>query len=398
MMFNIRQLALVTVTAALIIFYKFSSVPKYLFFDEAEFASLALSLQQQPYTVYSDLATGHSTLYFYILLASLKTFGIATFALRLPAAVFGLLSVVLFFIIMRIVFHSKKGIISYMPLITTFIFLSSRWFFNFARFSFEATFLMVLELTAMLFFFKYQKHQRLAFLIGTAVFAALSFYSYQPGRIFFLIPTLLLLAEKRVRQLLIYLVCVALLISPLGLHLISHPDTRVANQLFLRSTQLSTQEKIAYLLENGKKTTLMFTTEGDMNGRHNYTGKPALNPILGLLFVAGFILALIRIRNFHNTLFLLLFAFSLIPTLFTYPSENPNMLRTYTALPSVVYFIGLALTALFQRFSKNKIIVATVLFLIVISSLYELRTYFVYQSRIFMDDAYKLEQNLKDMY
>ena len=140
--FPIIILALISV---FLIFYRFADIPKYLSFDEVEFTKLALSLDNKPYIPYSQLATGHSTLYFYILLASLKTFGINTFALRFPAAIFGILSVIVFYLIMKKVFDKQKLFTTYYLLPTSFILtcilLSSRWFLNFARFSFEATFL-----------------------------------------------------------------------------------------------------------------------------------------------------------------------------------------------------------------------------------------------------------------
>ena len=92
---------ILTLISAFLIFYRFTDIPKYLAFDEVEFAKLALSLQNKPYTPYSTLATGHSTLYFYILLTSLKTFGINTFALRFPAAIFGILSVIMFYLVIK---------------------------------------------------------------------------------------------------------------------------------------------------------------------------------------------------------------------------------------------------------------------------------------------------------
>src|SRR3989344_231462 len=55
-----------------VIFINWPQIPQNLSFDEVEFAKLALSLQNRSFTIYSNLATGHSTLYFYILLASMK--------------------------------------------------------------------------------------------------------------------------------------------------------------------------------------------------------------------------------------------------------------------------------------------------------------------------------------
>lgn len=150
---KIFPIIILTIISLFLVFYRFAYIPKYLAFDEVEFAKLALSLENKPYIAYSSLATGHSTLYFYILLASLKTFGINVFALRFPAAIFGILSVLLFYLIMKKVFKqlNNETMKQWLPFILSLILLSSRWFLNFARFSFEATFLLFLELTSIYF-------------------------------------------------------------------------------------------------------------------------------------------------------------------------------------------------------------------------------------------------------
>jgi len=98
---KIFGLILVGLLASVFIFYKFPNLPKYLAYDEVQFSQLALSLKNKPYIAYSPLATGHSTLYFYIILFSFNIFGITNFALRFPAAIFGVLSVIIFYLIMK---------------------------------------------------------------------------------------------------------------------------------------------------------------------------------------------------------------------------------------------------------------------------------------------------------
>lgn len=128
----------------------------------------------------------------------------------------------------------------------------------------------------------------------------------------------------------------------------------------------------------------MFNFQGDMNGRHNFPGKPALNPILGVLFVWGFILALKNFSSFANKFMVSYFLLAFIPALLTIPKDNPSMLRTFTVLPSVFYFVSISVASLIQRAKKYKrLSVFMVLFFLIGSSLYEMRTYFIYQSRVF---------------
>ena len=171
---------------------------------------------------------------------------------------------------------------------------------------------------------------------------------------------------------------------PLIFYLFTNSDMRI-NNLSVLSQNDSVSSKISIISENVQKTALMFNISGDMNGRHNFPGKPALNPILGILFIVGLILSARNIHEFRNKLFLFYFLLSISPTLLTLPLDNPNILRTFTVLPSVIYFIVYGITKITSfNFKINKnIILSAIIGLVLISSFYELRTYFIFQSRVF---------------
>ncbi len=366
---KIILIIILTIISAFFIFYRFVDIPKYLSFDEVEFAKLALSLQNKPYTPYSSLATGHSTLYFYIILLSLKTFGVNVFALRFPAAIFGIMSVIMFYLIIKGVFQQlNNGVIKqFLPFFLSLILLSSRWFLNFARFSFEATFLLFLELVSIYFLISKKS------LFFSGLFAGFAFLSYTPGRIFFILPIgfIILKWYRRgmsrlynkiiIKNLLLFLIPFIIIITPLTSYFLTNKDIRIDQQFFLRNREMTVNEKVNGLWNNISSTTLMLFTKGDMNGRHNYPGKPALNPVLGILFIIGLIISIKNFKNLFNKLFLLYFLISLFPAILTYPWENPSMLRTFTVIPSVIYFIGNTiyhLGSIVQRWSINKMFVS----------------------------------------
>ena len=406
-------IVLLTIISAFLIFYRFPAIPKYLAYDEVEFTKLALSLDNKPYAPYSQLATGHSTLYFYILLASLKTFGINVFALRFPAAIFGILSVMMFYLIIQNIYQKNILYRQGIALSLSIILLSSHWFLNFTRFSFEATFLLFLELVSIYFLISKKS------LIISSLFAGLAFLSYTPGRIFFLLPlgflifkwyrqgnALSLHKNIIIKQLLCFLIPFIIIITPLTLHLSTNQDSRIDKLFFWRNHEMTLNEKIVGTANNVKTITLMFLTRGDMNGKHNYPGKPALNPILGLLFVIGLVVTMKQWNNDNNKLFLIYFTLSIFPSLAIYPWENPSMLRTFTVIPSVIYFIGNAiyhLGTIVPRLSLNKkipkyLILNTLYLILILSCLYELRTYFKYQAPVFehsFEIRYPLQKAIK---
>ena len=402
---------LLGVLSTFIIFYRFTLIPKTLTFDEIEFAKLALSLENKFYIPYSPLATGHATLYFYILLISLKLFGITSFGLRFPAALFGVGVIIAAFFVLRNVVRKMDIIRSLqlhtlLPLVGAFLFATTRWYFNFARFGFEATFLLLLELLSLFFFLHYLDHRQHKWLIPSGIFAGLAYNSYQPGRLFFIIPLFFLflfILERKQNRLdfsffsrktfitfMYFVIPFVILITPLSLYLSQNKDVRVSQLMYPTNNEISVGEKFQFLGRNIASTALMFSVKGDVNGRHNYPNKAALNPLMSLLFISGFLLALWQIKNKMNQLFLLYFSIAVFPTLLTYPWENPNMLRTITCLPALIYFSLVAVAKgyelLERKFKiKYKILVVGIFALLCLSALYDLRTYYIFQVPVFKE-------------
>jgi len=185
---------------------------------------------------------------------------------------------------------------------------------------------------------------------------------------------------------------------PLSFYLIRNPDIRVNQQSFLTNNSVSITNKFSYLGQNIVKTALMFNVRGDVNGRHNYPLKSALNPLIGILFLVGLIVGIHQRQNKTNQLFLIYFIISLIPTLLTYPHENPHMLRTFTVIPSIVYFIVLGLQWL-TKFIPNqyrKISIYIVFMLLILSAIYEIRTYFYYQNQVFKQ-AFEIKKDISQV-
>ena len=388
-------LILIFLCSAGFIFFRYALIPKYLAVDEVEFTKLALSLEGKPYTPYSTLATGHSTLYFYLLLLSLKLFGISPFALRFVSAISGILCGLLFFGILQLIFKNK-----HISFLGSFVLITSRWFINFARFSFEPTFLLFLELSGIYFLLRYLRDKKIYELIISSIFAGLVYNSYTPGRIFFFLSLFFLIYIFRQKKyflkvILYFLLPFLIIVTPLQTYLFTHEDIRV-NQLFFPSNpRLSIQQKTDFFTQNITKTVGMFIAKGDHNGKHNYPYKPALNPLLGIFSIAGLLIAIKSLYEFKNVFFLGYLIISLIPTLLVYPWENPSMLRTYTVLPSIAYFSILPfITVIRSKFSKKTLLLFTMLVLIVMSTLYELRTYFFYQADVF-NQSFEIKKPLQ---
>lgn len=404
------HILILLVLGGIIIFADYVNIPKYMTFDEIEFAKLALQLSKTGYTPYSTYATGHATFYFYVILLSFKLLGISKVSLRLPSAISGVLApVILYLAIHQFFTLSKWKDTRLWSLLIAVLFLTSRWYFNFARFGFEATFLILWELLSLLFALTFANNGRLRFLILSGLFAGLAYNSYQPGRLFFLVPAAVIIfrsfsfhgiqrlpadfiriTKDSWKQLVAFFLPFIIVIMPLTVYLTIHPDVRIYQLFYPGNHETALQTKFAWFGEDVWKSFAMFFFKGDMNGRHNYTGKAALNPFMAVMFVVGMFITLKKRGGSASWIFFLWFALSLIPTLLTYPWENPNMLRTITVTPIVAFFSGVAIMWAIGKIknirTRPKVILYLFLSLFVAASVvYEIRTYFLYQSKVFLE-------------
>lgn len=403
--------------AAVVIFFQHASLPADLTGDEIEFARFAVKLTTQGYAPYDSYATGHATLYFYILLASFKLFGLSQFALRLPSAVFGVLGVVALYSLFRQVFkdvsESIKCPLVKHPLkvdlafIVTGVFALTRWYYSFARYSFEATFIIFLELVSLSAIVKFINTRRIPWLVLSAFFAGLAYNSYQPGRLFIFIPVLAFALFSKVRtlkNLLIYACICGAVMLPLTVYLGQQNDVRIQQQLYFADKNLTVAEKGFFLLDNIDKTIRMFFWQGDVSGRHNYPHKPALTLIAAAFALIGLIVAVRNFRHPYNAIFLVYAILAIIPTLLTYPHENPNMLRTITVIPAVMYFLGLGIMTLAHFSMHNKYLkkhysycAIGILLLLGLSAYHDARTYFVFQRKVFTE-AFEIKDGFAGVY
>lgn len=408
---------ILALVATVVIFFQHGSLPADLTGDEIEFARFAVNLTTQGYTPYDSYATGHATLYFYILLASFKLFGLSQFALRLPSAFFGVLAVVAMYSLLRQVFkdvsESIKCPLVKHPLkvdlafIVTGVFALTRWYYSFARYSFEATFLIFLELVSLSAIVKFANTRRMLWLVVSALFAGLAYNSYQPGRLFIFIPVIALLVFSKVRtfkNLLVYACVCGAIMLPLTVYLGQQNDVRIQQQLYFADKNLTVTEKGLFLLDNIDKTIRMFFWQGDVSGRHNYPHKPALTLIAAVFALIGLIVSVRNFRHPYNAIFLVYAVLAIIPTLLTYPHENPNMLRTVTVLPSVMYFLGLGVMTLAHFSMHNKYLkkyysycAIGIVLLLGLSAYHDARTYFVYQRKVYIE-AFEIKDGFAGVY
>jgi 4-amino-4-deoxy-L-arabinose transferase-like glycosyltransferase len=120
-------------------------------------------------------------LYAYLTIPSVLLFGLNTFAVRLPSAIFGIISVLAVFLLIREIFEKYKYKDA-LSLTVAFLLAISPWSIQFSRVGFESNVGAALNLLMVLFFVKGLKKPILLSL--SAIFAGLSIYVYQSEKVF----------------------------------------------------------------------------------------------------------------------------------------------------------------------------------------------------------------------
>lgn len=193
-------LGIIILIAVFLRFYQLGSVPPSPDWDEAALG----------YNAYSILETGKDeygknlpiilrsfddykpALYAYLVIPFVKILGLNIFAVRAPAAVFGVMGVILTYYLVIELFgirrpkfpHTKSysGATEALALVSAFLFAISPWDLQFSRIAFEAQVGMVLNIGAVLFFLKGLRKG--PYLLLSALLASLSIYVYQSEKVY----------------------------------------------------------------------------------------------------------------------------------------------------------------------------------------------------------------------
>ncbi len=205
-------------------FWHLSINPPGLYWDEAAFG----------YDAYSILKTGHDQYgqfmplffqsfgdwklpgYFYLLVPSIKVFGLSELAVRFPSALLGSLTPIIFFLLARQITKNTN-----LSLTSMFFLAISPWHIQFSRGGFETTVGLFFVLCATyLYLIALETKKVLIFTISYILFA-LSIYTYHSYRIFTPLLVISIIAfnfrsfKKSLKSQIIPLILVAVMLVPM---------------------------------------------------------------------------------------------------------------------------------------------------------------------------------------
>lgn len=390
----------ILVLASVLRFWKLDSYPA-LNADEAAIGYNAYSLIQtgldehgHPWPIhfqsFNDFKPG---LYFYIVLPFVKVLGLNEWAVRIPGASFGVLSVLVLYLLVDELFKNKR-----LSLISALFLAISPWHLQFSRGGWEANAATFFILTGFYFFIKALGKKdfksKILFLVMSSLFWVASLYTYHAARV--VVPLLglgtVIIYRKEIfgniKPYLIFTVLSVILLVPLAKDLLSPgalsrvagvglfadlgPVNRINEQ---RGEHGSPNDLAAKILHNKAVNYglafaenwashyhgLFLFVSGDVIQRNAVpeTGEMYLTDILFVLVGTAVIL-----RKFGKEEKLILLWLVIAPVASALTFQSPNALRAENMVIPVVIISATGLNSVLDFISKMKF--KKVLYLLVI--------------------------------
>ena len=200
MKFKKYILIAILIVAAFLRLWRLGNIPPSLTPDEASLG----------YNAYSVLKTGRDEygkllpvifksfgdykpgLYVYLTVPSVLVFGLNEFAVRLPSALFGIISVWLIYLVVKKLFHSLEIKNYKLEIIAAAVAAMNPWLIYFSRGAWEVNVSLALTLAGIYFFLKLEQSTK--YIVHSAVFFALTLICYQGAKLSTGIVVLLLIA------------------------------------------------------------------------------------------------------------------------------------------------------------------------------------------------------------
>lgn len=380
-------LLLIVLCAAFLRFYQLDRLPPGLFYDEAfngVDARRVIEGVSRPIFFHGN--NGREALFIYLQSLFVWLLGYKAFALRLTSAFVGILTIPIIFQLTKAVFsqdvHRKtegatqtqiidEQVVHWAALAASFCVAMSYWHMSVSRLGFRAILLPLVSALAIFFFWRGWRLGDRQSYIWSGLWLGLALYTYTSARLLpFVIASFVTLEfilkfisnpkkfDKERRQTLrrqleglFLLMATALLLSlPLLYEMYRHPyliNARTQDvSIFTASEQVFPGSPLDRLMHNLAVVTRSFYDTGDINPRHNLPGRPVNDVLMAILFTAGSIAALVRLREARFRLVLIWFIVMVLPSILSV--EAPHALRLLGILPAVAVFYGLGFTVLLK--------------------------------------------------
>ncbi len=332
--------------ATLLRLYHFASAPPGLYHDEAMNGNNCLeNLETGHFTVFYPENGGREGLYVNVATFFVSFLGNTAWALRLPAAIFGVLTVWGVYLVGRESFSPPIGCLA------SFFTATSFWHIVFSRLALRAiaaplflTLGLYLLLAGLRKAFEGRSSTGTMLLAG--VVYGLGFHTYIAYRATPLLAGAVLLhgflrLRRQGRTRAFWSACAsfcaasAAVCAPLALYFLQHPGTFAERTWQVSVAHSPNPAREVFL--NTWRTARMFFTRGDLNWRHNYAYRAEIFWPVAMFFALGMLIAVVRARNgrqsrFPYILTVIWMVVAALPAVFS-DDVLPHALRSILLVP-----------------------------------------------------------------
>ena len=361
------------------------TVPPGLYHDEAFSGLDALGIVNGAgFPIFFEGNGGREPFFIYMHALSIALFGSSPWSLRIPAAFVGVLTLAVFFVLVRTITPGKRAV--WAALIGTAGLATSYWHLNFSRMGWRTISLPLFACLAFYFFWRAWRTQKIRDHLLAGIFLGASLYTYLSARF---LPFVLVLfwatewlvsfrAAKRreisTRMLLtryaLIVVSALVIFAPLGYYFATHPSA-----LFFRVSDVALAGGANDLLANAWRVAQMFFARGDAEWRHGIAYRPVLDWFTGIPFALGLFGALWQWRRPEKRFTLIWFLLLLVPTILS--QDAPDTQRAIGALPAMFVFVAWGWDEIASRWSPQRALALGALVTLIGSGAWSARDYFV---------------------
>lgn len=284
----------VTLLALFLRLYRLDSAPPGINGDELFNAVDALRLGWGKWQIYFEGNNGREALFIYLMAIPLNLFGHQLWALRLPAVILGVGSVLVAYGIGRQHFSRRAGLIAALLVaVSLWPVIQARWGLRAVSLTFFTGLTVYLYGRAL-----ENKNEWIDWLLAGIAFG-LTQYTYIPARIF---PIILLgwlgwlaltkwpAIRSNWRQLLFSLLIALLVFAPFAAYMARNPE-KVNQRVGALNQPLNALREgdLSVITDSISTAVRIFAFEGDPAGRYHTSARPLFDPIAGLFLVIGLV-------------------------------------------------------------------------------------------------------------
>jgi hypothetical protein len=384
--FSSALLLFVLGAATLIRLFRITELPLGPYADEIFTLNNSLGLLHQPFDLFGHtplliagwVETANLYLYFNLLIA--KLFGISYWSMKLFSVIPGVIACGAVFLIGQLLFSRRVA------LLTAFIFTFAHWPVRLSRYGWDVSFMiMTFALAIWLFLLAVQRGRPLYGYVS-GLTAGLGLYSYLAARVCLLSLLFFLAVEcatTRGRSIfkhgIAFATGAAIAGYPLLCYYLFDPSA-----FWVRTAELNVfkvENPLSAIVDNVWRHALMFFTLGGTYARDNVPGLPMMDPVTGLLFIAGLVILFRRINAPSARLIACTLVLNLATGVFSVSQEGaPYVYRTAAVMIPVFLIVGMGAQWLMdqvkskieeRRLSKNfEVVTWAMLLLIIVLNLY----------------------------